>query len=102
MRRPLRNCPWKKVDHAVEDRTCPDCGAEMGTVGKEFVRDELVYVSTRLFVRKHHVETAPEPMIPHSFCFPELLVHIHYVKYAKVVPLTVWRRISPLSQPQTD
>ena len=30
---------------------------------------------------------APEAMIPHSFCSPELLAHIAYEKYANVVPL---------------
>lgn len=29
-------------------------GEQMETVGKEFVRDELVYVPARLFVRKHY------------------------------------------------
>lgn len=29
----------------------------------------------------------PAPMIPHSFCSPELLAHILYEKYVMVVPL---------------
>ncbi len=31
--------------------------------------------------------TIPAPMIPHSFCSPELLAHILYEKYVMVVPL---------------
>ena len=87
----------------------------MVTVGKDFVRDEVVYVPARLFVRKHYVEVvkcpacgtdeskdaaysdvpapvfrraaAPAPVIPHSFCSPALLAHIIYEKYAQAVPL---------------
>lgn len=29
----------------------------MGVIGKEFIRDELVYVPARMYVRKHYVET---------------------------------------------
>ena len=32
-------------------------------------------------------DKAPEAMIPHSFCSPELLAHIVYEKYANAVPL---------------
>lgn len=88
----------------------------MEVIGKEFVRDELVYVPARMFVRKHYVETtrckscgidesrdnecendipkqvfgkafAPAAMIPGSFCSPELLAHILYSKYVQAVPL---------------
>jgi transposase len=107
--------PAEEIVHPVEDKTCPACGTEMETVGKEFVRDELVYVPARLFVRKHYAEvvkcpncgadelkdkelpeiapvvfrkaSAPSPMIPHSFCSPELLAHVIYEKYAQAVPL---------------
>ena len=107
--------PVEEVLHKVEDKACPECGAQMETIGKEFVRDELVYVPARLFVRKHYAEvvkcpscgedeaqdpnysdvpapvfkkaTIPAPMIPHSFCSPELLAHILYEKYVMAVPL---------------
>ena len=41
-------------------------------------------------IEKCHIHTAvvPAPMIPHSFCTPELLAHIAYEKYCKAVPLT--------------
>ena len=111
----LEDLPVEEIIHEAEDRSCPVCQEKMETVGKDFVRDELVYVPARLFVRKHYVEvlkcptcgtdeskdadyedvpapvfrkaTAPNPMIPHSFCSPELLAHILYEKYVKAVPL---------------
>ena len=111
----FENLPVEEVIHKAEDRTCAACGSEMKTIGKEFVRDEVVYVPSRLFVRRHYVEVlkciqcgsneqedadysdvpspvfkkalAPVPVIPGSFCSPELLAHIVYEKYAKAVPL---------------
>ncbi len=111
----FENLPVEEILHEVEDKTCPECGEQMEPVGKEFVRDELVYVPAQLFVRKHYTEVvkcpvcgedeskdefyadvpapvfkkaiAPEPMIPHSFCSPELLAHILYEKYVMAVPL---------------
>ncbi len=111
----FENLPVEEVLHKVEDKTCPECGEQMVSVGKEFVRDELIYVPAQLFVRKHYTEVvkclvcgedesqdefysdvpapvfkkaiAPEPMIPHSFCSPELLAHILYEKYVMAVPL---------------
>lgn len=111
----FENLPVEEIVHEVEDRNCPKCGKQMETVGKEFVRDELVYEPARLFVRKHYVEvvkcpacgedeskdadytdvpapvfkkaSVPSPMIPHSFCSPELLAHILYEKYVMAVPL---------------
>ena len=109
------NLPVEEVVHEVANKSCPECGEEMVTVGKEFVRDELVYIPARLFVRKHYAEvvkcpicgedesldanrldvpapvfrkaTAPLPLMEHSYCSPELLAHIIYEKYAKAVPL---------------
>lgn len=101
--------------HEVEDKTCEKCGEEMVVIGKEKVRDELVYVPARMFVRRHFAEvvkckscgtdesrdanlsdieactirqaSVPAPMIPHSYCSPELLAHIVYEKYCNAVPL---------------
>ncbi len=111
----FENLPVEEILHEVEDKSCPECREQMETVGKEFVRDELIYVPAQLFVRKHYAEVvkcpvcgedeskdelyadvpapvfkkaiAPEPMIPHSFCSPELLAHILYEKYVMAVPL---------------
>ena len=108
--------PVEEVFHEVEDKTCDKCGAEMVVIGKEKIRDELVYVPARMFLRRHVAEVVkctscgmdetrdaqlsdiekciirtaavPAPMIPHSFCTPELLAHIIYEKYCKAVPLT--------------
>ena len=118
----FENLPVEEVIHEVEDKACPECGEQMVTVGIEFIRDELVYVPARLFVRKHYAEvvkcpicgedesldanrldvpapvfrkaTAPLPLIEHSYCSPELLAHIIYEKYAKQFRSTDWRRIS--------
>ena len=107
--------PVEEVVHTADDRECAKCCAEMEAVGKELVRDELVYIPARLFVRKHYAEvlkclecgkdsagdaalpdiapctfrkaSVPAPMIPHSFCSPELLAHIIYEKYCNSVPL---------------
>ena len=111
----LKDLPIEKVLHEVEDRTCDKCGSEMKTVGEEFVHDELVYVPSQLFIRKHYVEVvkcvscgkdaskdethddiekehfrkakAPTMLIPRSFCSPELLAHIIYSKYINGMPL---------------
>lgn len=107
--------PVEEVVHVAKERVCPVCGAELMPVGKEFVRDELVYVPARLFVRKHYAQVlkcvscgtderadarlpdvakqrfvkaaVPTPMIPHSFCSPELLAHVAYEKYVNGMPL---------------
>ena len=107
--------PIEEVIHEVEDKNCEKCGEEMIVIGKEKVRDELVYVPARLFVRRHFAEvvkctscgkdetrdeilpdieactirqaSVPAPVIPHSYCSPELLAHIVYEKYCNAVPL---------------
>ena len=112
----FENLETEEVVHKAEDKVCPECGSEMKVLGKEFVRDELVYVPARMFVRKHYVETicctscgidenrdnereddipvqvilksdAPAALITGSFCSPELLAHILYSKYVQAVPL---------------
>ncbi len=112
----FENLETEEVIHEAEDKVCPECGNEMEVIGKEFIRDELVYVPARMFVRKHYVETtrcvscgidesrdnentedipkqviikaiAPAALIPGSFCSPELLAHILYSKYVQAVPL---------------
>lgn len=111
----MADLPVEEVFHTVEDKTCDKCGSEMTVIGREKIRDELVYVPARLFLRRHvaevvkctacgmdesrdaelsdiekcHIRTAevPAPMIPHSFCSPELLAHIVYEKYCNAMPL---------------
>ena len=53
----FENLETEEVIHEAEGRVCPECGSEMEVIGKEFIRDEFVYVPARMFVRKHYVET---------------------------------------------
>ena len=48
--------PVEEVFHEAEDKTCDKCGAEMTVIGKEKIRDELVYVHAQLFIRRHVAE----------------------------------------------
>ena len=112
----MSNLPVKEVRHEEDDPVCEKCGAEMKEIGEEKVYDELVYVPGEFYVRRHiakkykckkcgqnpendanhtndiekcNIRCAayPQPMIPHSFCSPELAAHIIYEKFAKTVPL---------------
>ena len=111
----MADLPVEEVFHEVEDKTCDKCGSEMTVIGKEKIRDELVYVPARMFLRRHVAEvvkctscgtdeekdvllsdiekcsirtaSVPAPMMPGSFCTPELLAHIAYEKYCNAVPL---------------
>ena len=56
---------------------CPSCGEDEA--------QDLNYSDVPAPVFKK--ATIPAPMIPHSFCSPELLAHILYEKYVMVVPL---------------
>ena len=47
------NLPVEEVVHPVEDNDCPECGTEMTVIGKEYVREELVYVPAKMFRRQH-------------------------------------------------
>lgn len=94
----------KEVAHKAENRLCPECGTEMETVGKDFVREEIVYVPAKMYSRLHYVEVlkcascgideakdaefddvpkqvfvkakAPASMLDGSYCSPELLAHV--------------------------
>lgn len=109
------NLPVEEIVHHAEDPSCDTCGVEMVVIGKEFVRDEVIFSPARLFLRKHYVETlkcpqcgtdesqdaslpevapcvfkkaaAPKPLISYSPVSPELLAHVIYEKYKKAVPL---------------
>ena len=110
----MADLPIEEVKHDLEDKTCDKCGAEMVEIGEE-KRDELVYTPARFHIRRHiikvykctkcgsdlekdaelediepcHIVKAycPKPMIPGSYCSPELLAHIIFEKYGKSVPL---------------
>ena len=113
----LKDLPAEEVVIPLpeEERNCPECGAQMEPIGKEYVRQELVWVPARCFVRNIYVEVlkcpscgmdegkdaalpdiekaqirkaqAPAALIPKSFCTPELLAHIIYEKYVNAMPL---------------
>ena len=111
----FEHLPVEEVIHEAENKICEKCGEEMLVIGKEKVRDELVYVPAKIFVRRHFAEVVkcsscgsdetrdaqlsdieactirqalvPAPVIPHSYCSPELLAHIVYEKYCNAVPL---------------
>lgn len=106
----MSTLPIEDIRHEEENPVCERCGAEMKEIGEEKVYDELVFVPGKVYVRRHIAKTYkcskcgkhpeistepcnirfseyPKPMIPHSFCSPELMAHIVYEKYAKAVPL---------------
>lgn len=112
----MSSLPVEEVLHKEEHPVCEKCGSEMKEIGKEKAYDELVYTPAKFHIRRHIVKTYkctncgehpendanhaddiehcnirraahPKPMIPHSFCSPELMAHIVYEKYAKAVPL---------------
>ena len=106
----FKDLPVEEVIHKA-DTVCPECQSEMKVIGKEYIREELVYVPSKIFRRKHYAEVvkcpecgeytdksvsektviikgkAPKSVLPKSYCSPELLAHIFYEKYAKAVPL---------------
>lgn len=96
--------------HEEEHSVCDKCGSEMEYIGSEKAYDELVFIPAQYFIRRHMVAKyrckkcgndpenstepcnirraeCPSPMIPKSFCSPELLAHIAYEKMAKGIPL---------------
>ena len=112
----MSSLPIKEERHEEEQPVCEKCGSEMVEIGEEKAYDELVFVPGEFFVRRHIVKKYkctkcgqdpekdaqnpdeierctircadyPKPMIPHSFCSPELAAHIIYEKFAKAVPL---------------
>ncbi|MBQ9199662.1 MAG: IS66 family transposase [Lachnospiraceae bacterium] len=111
----MKNLPVEEIVHIEENPICDICGSPMTVIGKEKLYDEVVYQPAQIFVRRHYVEKYmctdcvqesenkadsyanercyircaphPQPMIPHSFCSPELTAHITYEKFAKAVPL---------------
>lgn len=46
----FENLETEEIIHKTEGRICPECGSETEVIGKEFIRDELVYVPARMFV----------------------------------------------------
>lgn len=105
-----------EVEHKEEHPICEKCGSEMVEIGVDKIYDELVYTPAKYHIRRHIVYSYkctncgvnpenddpnsediekcnirrayyPKPMIPGSYCSPELLAHIIYQKYGMAVPL---------------
>ncbi len=52
----FKDLPIEEVVHTVDNKTCDKCGSEMVVIGTEKIRDELVYVPARMFLRRHVAE----------------------------------------------
>lgn len=99
----------EEIINEESDPECDKCGSEMEEIGEDNY-DELIYTPAELHICRHIIKKYkstkcgmnpdistepcniihakhPEPMIPHSFCSPELLAHIAYEKFCKAVPL---------------
>lgn len=92
-----------------EQKVCPDCGAEMDVVGKEFVRKEFRFTPAKGEIVNIYRETAkcpvcselpamekairfvkanvPEALIPHSYASASAVAWTMYQKYANALPL---------------
>lgn len=105
----------EEIVHPAETGVCPRCGSETEVIGKEFVRDEIVYKPAELILRKHYVEVrkcvscgkdeardseyddiekavfvkgkAPVPLLPRSMASPGFLAQIGVEKYGGGKPL---------------
>jgi len=99
----------------LKDTTCPQCGEETVVIGKEKVRDEIVYVPAKMYVKKVFIEVRkcpkcgtdadedyaeksdvstvivkaepPKPVLEKSMCSAELLAEVIYEKYVMATPL---------------
>ena len=106
----MQSLEIKEEHHEIENPVCEHCKSEMEEIGEEKAYDELIYTPAKYHIRRHFVKKykcpecgnnpetstepcnivraeAPMPMIPRSFCSPELLAHIIYEKFCKAVPL---------------
>ena len=85
----MADLPVEKVIHELEDKTCDKCGAEMEEIGEEKRGSNPEKDEELDDIEPCHIVKAycPKPMIPGSYCSPELLAHIIFEKYGKAVPL---------------
>ncbi len=123
----FRGIPSEDVVIPLPDdqKRCPDCGAGMEIIGKEFVRQEFHFTPARGKVVNIYVETAkcpvctedpemegitefvkaeaPAPLIPHSYATPSAVAWVMYQKYCNAMPLyrqeADWKQLGvPLSR----
>ena len=112
----MKELPVELKWHEEEHPICEKCGSEMVEIGNEKAYDELVYIPGKYHILRHMVKKYkcpkcgenpenddpncrdiekcnirrayyPKPMLPGSYCSPELLAHIVYEKYGMAVPL---------------
>ena len=107
----LKDIERETVEVVIEEEkeTCPQCNGHIKKIGKEFVRDEIVYIPAKLkkvnYVRniykceecgsdKSDKETptfikprVPSALLPHTFVSPSLATEVIYQKYYMGVPL---------------
>lgn len=111
----FRNLPKEKVVIPAEETNCPVCGTKMVRIGEKYVRSEIIYKPAEMYLREIFVEVkvcpecgkdpekdalvndntknvivkakAPAAMMEKSYCSPELLAHIMWMKYIQAVPL---------------
>ena len=92
------------------EQSCPDCGTRLVRVGKEYVREELVYIPATLKLVKYYRTTykcpsctegynldqnnykfvksvVPPALIPHGPASPSVVSWCIYQKYALSLPL---------------
>lgn len=92
------------------EQSCPDCGSPLVRVGKEYVREELVYIPATLKLVRYYRTTykcpactegyhldqnsykfvkssVPSALIPHSPASPSVVAWCIYQKYSLSLPL---------------
>ena len=74
----MSNLPIKEERHEEEHPVCEKCGQDPARDAENPDKIESCNIRSAPY---------PKPMIPHSFCSPELAAHITYEKFAKAVPL---------------
>ena len=117
--------PVEIIEHELpeKDRSCPECGSGMHTMGKE-TREEIKLIPAKVVILRHvrhiyacrnceatsdHVPIVkadmPEPVIKGGFASPETVAHIAVQKFMMALPLyrqeQEWKQYGILLSRQT-
>lgn len=57
----FKELPVEEVIHEAGVEVCPERGAEMKEIGKEYLHEELVYVPAKIFRRQHFAQVVRCP-----------------------------------------